>query len=114
MPSLDAYQNIPFDDCDAIAVWLLAHRMRHGTYAKAASLLGFGLDRQRFGAYPDDVWFAQHASAHQGLLQFMPSDDTVSMTALTQFSWDTQNDFDAWMKNHTHIHQLLDQSFRIF
>jgi hypothetical protein len=114
MPSLSAYQGLAFDDANAIAVWLLAHRFRHGTYDRAASLLGFTVEPYHLDSYPDDMWFANHASSHQFLQQFMSPDNTVDMTVLTNYSWDTQANFDTWMHMHTLIHQLLDQHFGIF
>ena len=114
MPSLDAYQGLQLDDSAGVSAFLLAHRIRHETYGQAAALAGVASGVYQLGYYPDDTWFLTHGSAHQFLLQFMPSDNSVDMTVLTAYSWDNQGDFDTWMQMHTLIHQLLDQHFGIF
>jgi|SRR5882757_1407830 len=116
MPSLDAYQGLQLDDQDGIWVWLLAHKCRHAAYAQAAALQGVGAQTYDFGAtsYPNDDWFQRHATAHLALQSFMIPDQSVSLTVLSQFTWDNEDDFQAWMQMHTLIHSKLDQSFGIF
>lgn len=114
MPALDAYQATQLDDKNSMSSFLLAHRIRHQSYAYAASLQGISVGPYDFDDAPDDLWFNQHASSHQALQQFMPFDSTVDMTVLTNYSWDSQEDFATWMRMHTLIHQLLDQAFGIF
>jgi hypothetical protein len=114
MPSLDAYQGLKLDDEDGIDAFLMAHWFKHQGLAYAASLAGVSVGSYNFRDYPDDTWFANHGSSHQILYQFQVPDQTVDMTVLTNFSWDTQENFDVWMHGHTLIHRLLDQHFVIF
>jgi hypothetical protein len=116
MPSLDAYQGLQLDDEDSIWSWLLAHKSRHTAYAQAAALQGVNAQTYDFGdnSMPDDDWFSRHANAHVALQQFMVQDQTVSLNVLTQYTWDNQSDFDAWMQMHTLIHTRLDEGFLIF
>jgi hypothetical protein len=116
MPSLDAYQGLQLEDEDGIYVWLLAHKFRHSAYAQSAALQGAGTPSYDFGAanYPDDDWFNRHAQAHLALQQFMVPDQTVSLTVLSQYTWDNDDDFQTWMQMHTLIHRRLDEGFGIF
>jgi hypothetical protein len=114
MPSLDLYSGLQLDDEDGIESFLLAHRIRHSTYRKAASLQGLALTAYNLGAYPDDNWFQQHALEHLNLEQFAIPDQSVNLTILSTVDWDNQDDFTTWMQMHTLIHRRLDQAIGIF
>jgi hypothetical protein len=114
MPSLDAFGGIQLSDQDAIESWLCAHKFRHQTYAYAASQAGVFTPPYDFTIYPDDDWFNRHTSAHLALQPFMVPDQSVSLTVLTQYTWDSDENFSAWMQMHTLIHQRLDQGLGIF
>lgn len=116
MPSLAAYKGLQLDDEDGVWVWLMAHKFRHAAYAQAAALQGIGSQSYDFGStnYPDDDWFQRHANAHLSLQSFMAPDQSVSLTVLSQYTWDNDADFQTWMQMHTLIHQRLDEGFGIF
>jgi hypothetical protein len=114
MPAIDNYQSTQLDDENSIEAFLLAHVARHQSYAYAASLAGVSLQLYNFWDYPDDTWFANHASAHQVLAQFSIPDQSIDQTVLTNYAWDNQDDFATWMKMHTLIHQRIDQYFGMF
>jgi len=116
MPSLEAYQGLQLNDEDGIWAWLLAHKTRHAAYAQAAALQGVNAQTYDFGAtsMPNDTWFHLHTTAHYALQQFMVQDQTVSLNLLTQYTWDDDQNFQAWMQMHTLIHTRLDEGFGIF
>jgi len=114
MPSLSQYANIQLEDQDGLQAWLLAHRFRHQTYAYAASHAGVSTPPYDFQTYPDDDWFARHASAHLALISFMAPDSSIDLTILSNFTWDNDQDFYTWMQMHTLIHMRLDEGFGIF
>ena len=114
MPSLSQYANTQLNDQDGIQAWLLAHRFRHQTYSYAASLQGVSTPPYDFATYPDDDWFARHASAHLSLQSFMVPDQTVDLTVLSNYTWDNDQDFSVFMQMHTLIHLRLDEGFGIF
>ena len=114
MPSLAAYLGLQLDDQNGIDAWLMAHKFRHQTYAYAASRAGVSTPPYDFSGMPDDDWFQRHSNAHLALQSFMAPDQTVSLTLLTQYTWNTQENFKTWMQMHTLIHQRLDEGFLIF
>lgn len=114
MPSLAPYQGLKLEDQDGVDAWLMAHKFRHQTFAYAASLQGVSTPPYDFTGLPDDDWFSRHSDAHLSLQSFMVPDQTVSLTLLTQYTWDNEENFQAWMQMHTLIHQRLDEGFLIF
>ena len=114
MPSLDAFLGLQLEDEDGIDSWLMAHQFRHQSYSYAASLKGIQVPLYDLSQYPDDTWFNNHSNAHYALQPLMVPDQTVSLIVLTQYVWDSDQDFQTWMQMHTLIHQRLDQGIGIF
>jgi len=114
MPSLDAFLGMKYGDMNAMSAWLMAHQIRHTTYAKAASLRGISITNFSITSYPDDDWFANHMTAHLLVQPFAVYDPSVSLNALQDATWDDESSFADWHQMHNLIHQRLDQGLGIF
>lgn len=113
MPSIDVYQYISYKDQPAVQAFLQAHAARHSLYQQIAQRAGLNFANTNLTTYPDDDWFNRHYNVHVELNQLVQPDPTLNITDLTNYAWDSDDDFYQWMQSHTLMHRRIDEYFEI-
>lgn len=93
--------------------FIAAHDTRHGTYRRAASLLGRALQPKFLTGRMDHDWFARHVADHLAHAAIFPGQVGELAIALEMPPEDDENALYDWMRRHALIHARLDLAYGV-